>query len=170
MAGEMGTLHVIVRVLHVLAAALWIGSVFFAAWFVMPAAVEAGPAGGQVMAGLQKRGWTAVLPSIAGTTVLAGIWLYRPYMGGAGPAAQAFGYGGVLGIIALILGASVVGRSLNKAMALGAKAMSMADGPERGGLMKEAGALRQRALTFARVVSILTIVTAAIMTLAAHYL
>lgn len=166
----MGTFFVVVRILHVLAAAIWVGGVFFAAWFVMPAVIEAGPAGGQVMAGVQRRGWMAVLPSVAGITVLAGIWLYRPYMGGTGPAALAFGYGGALGLIALILGASVVGRSLNKAMALKTKAMSIAEGPDRGALMKEAGTLRHRALTFARIVSVLTIVTAFIMTLAAHYL
>jgi uncharacterized membrane protein len=166
----MGTLYIVVRILHVLAGALWVGGMFFAAWFVMPAIIEAGPAGGQVMMGVQRRGLTAVLPSIAGLTVLAGIWLYRPYMGGTGPAALAFGYGGAVGLLALILGASVVGRSLNKAMALGTKAMSMAEGPERGALMKEAGALRQRALTFARIVSILTIITALVMTIASHYL
>ena len=162
----MGWTFFAVRVLHVLGAAIWIGSAFFGAWFVMPAVRETGPDGGKVMAAIQKRGWVAFVPSIAGLTVLSGLWLYRPYMGDSGHAAALYGYGGVTGIIAMILAGSVVGRSIRKAGDVAAKAASMPEGPDRAALIGTAAQLRQRALTFARIVSVLIIIVAAIMTMA----
>jgi hypothetical protein len=89
-------------------------------------------------------------------------------MGDSGHAAALFGYGGVIGIIALVIGAAVVSRNLSKATGLMAKSAAMPEGPARAEAVRIASQLRARALTFARIISLLLILTAAMMTMA-HY-
>lgn len=146
------------RVVHVLGACIWLGAAFFIAWFLMPAMRDAGPDGGKVMAAVQKRGWVVLMPVIATITVLTGFWLYRPYMGAEGNAAKYLGLGGVIGVIALVIGGGVVGRSMSKAEKLSANPATMA----------EAGALRAKAMTWVRIMSVLVIVTAILMTIAMY--
>jgi uncharacterized membrane protein len=154
----MSSFDLTIRVVHVLGACIWLGAAFFIAWFLMPAMREAGPDGGKVMAAVQKRGWVVLMPVIATITVLTGFWLYRPYMGAEGNAAKYLGFGGVLGVIALVIGGGVVGRSMSKADKLSANPATMA----------QAGALRARAMTWVRIMSVLVIVTAILMTIAMY--
>lgn len=154
----MSSFDLTIRVVHVLGACIWLGAAFFIGWFLMPAMREAGPDGGKVMAAVQKRGWVVLMPVIATTTVLTGFWLYRPYMGAEGNAAKYLGLGGVIGVIALIIGGGVVGRSMSKAEKLAANPATMA----------EAGALRAKAMTWVRIMSVLVIVTAILMTIAMY--
>ena len=154
----MSSFDLTIRVVHVLGACIWLGAAFFIAWFLMPAMRDAGPDGGKVMAAVQKRGWVAIMPTIATITVLTGFWLYRPYMGAEGNAAKYLGLGGVIGVIALIIGGGVVGRSMSKAEKLSANPATMA----------EAGALRARAMTWVRIMSVLVIVSAILMTIAMY--
>lgn len=39
----MSTFDVIVRIVHVVCAAVWLGAAIFVGWFLMPAVIEAGP-------------------------------------------------------------------------------------------------------------------------------
>jgi uncharacterized membrane protein len=110
------------------------------------------------MAAVQKRGWVVLMPVIATITVLTGFWLYRPYMGAEGNAAKYLGLGGVIGVIALVIGGGVVGRTMSKAEKLSANPATMA----------EAGALRAKAMTWVRIMSVLVIVTAILMTIAMY--
>ena len=164
----MSTFDLTIRVLHVLGACVWLGAAFFAAWFLMPAMRDIGPDAGKVMVAVQKRGWTIVLPVIATTTVLSGFWLYRPYMGAEGNASMYLGYGGVVGVIALILGAGVVSPSLAKATRLSAEIATMADPAAKAKAVMTANQLRARAMTFARGVSLLVILAAILMTIAMY--
>jgi uncharacterized membrane protein len=164
----MTTFDLIIRVVHVISASIWIGAAFFAGWFLMPAIRDTGPDGGKVMMAVQKRGWVAAVPIIATLTVLTGFWLYRPYMGAEGNAAMILGYGGVVALIAYICGAGVVSPSMAKANKLAAQAAAMPDGPQKATVWIQVGGLRQRALTFARIVSLLVILSAALMTIAAY--
>ncbi len=154
----MSSFDLTIRVVHVLGACIWLGAAFFIAWFLMPAMRDAGPDGGKVMAAVQKRGWVVLMPVIATTTVLTGFWLYRPYMGAEGNAAKYLGLGGVIGVIALIIGGGVVSRTVSKAEKLSANPATMA----------EAGALRARAMTWVRIMSVLVIVSAILMTIAMY--
>ncbi len=164
----MSTFDLIVRVVHVVSASIWIGAAFFAGWFLMPAIRDTGPDGGKVMMAVQKRGWVAAVPIIATLTVLTGFWLYRPYMGAEGNAAKILGFGGVVALVAYVCGAGVVSPSMAKANKLAPQAAAMPDGPARTAAMAQIAALRQRALTFARIVSILVILSATLMTIAAY--
>jgi uncharacterized membrane protein len=154
----MSSFDLTIRVVHVLGACIWLGAAFFIAWFLMPAMRDAGPDGGKVMAAEQKRGWVVLMPVIATMTVLTGFWLYRPYMGAEGNAAKYLGLGGVIGVIALIIGGGVVSRTVSKAEKLSANPATMS----------EAGALRARAMTWVRIMSVLVIVSAILMTIAMY--
>jgi uncharacterized membrane protein len=164
----MSSIDLTIRVIHVLGACIWLGAAFFAAWFLLPAMREVGPDAGKVMAAVQKRGWLVVLPIIATTTVLTGFWLYRPYMGAEGNAAKYLGYGGVIGVLALILGAGVVSRLMNGAVKLSAEATAMTDATKRAAAMSKANEMRAKALTWARIVSLLVILAAVLMSMAMY--
>ena len=164
----MTTFDLTIRVIHVLGACVWLGAAVFSAWFLMPAMREVGPDANKLMVAVQKRGWVIVLPVIATTTVLSGFYLYRPYMGAEGNASMYLGYGGIVGVIALAIGAGVVSPSLKKAMTLSIEAASMADAGARSAAMAKSGALRQRAMTFGRILSVLVILAAILMTIAMY--
>src|ERR671914_24618 len=80
--GPVDPLVIVLRFIHVVAGALWVGMVVFTTFFVMPAVQEAGPEGGKVMAGLQRRGIMTLMPILAIGTLISGIWLYIRAMAG----------------------------------------------------------------------------------------
>jgi len=168
-------LYLFIRVLHVVLAAIWFGSVVFLVFFLVPTTQQVGPAGGQVMSALTRRGFDKFMASVAGTTVLSGLWLYWRFTGGLDPvvmgshAGIAFGVGGVSGIGALIVGGSIVGRGSQKMLELGGRLPSTPDGPERASLLREIEDVRQRTGAGARVVLGLAGLALVLMTLA-HYI
>lgn len=68
-------LYVSVRALHVLLATFWAGAILFIMIFLDPATREAGPAGGQVMGILQRRGWVTAALVVGLITLLTGFYL-----------------------------------------------------------------------------------------------
>jgi uncharacterized membrane protein len=116
---------VILRFLHVVAAAYWVGAGVLMAFFVEPAATQAGPAGGQFMLRLGQ-GKFGVSMAIAGiTTIVAGFLLYGR-----------FGYslnsitgavllaGGLVGLFALVFGGAATGPLTAKLGRLGREIQS----------------------------------------------
>jgi len=81
--------------------------------------------------------------------------------------AKVFGAGGVLGIIALIIGGSVVGRSAKKAAELSTKIAAMPE-KQRGPAIAEVQALRKKMVTFGNVVIVLLAITITLMAIG-HY-
>ena len=168
-------LFLAIRVLHVLLAGVWLGAVFFTTVFLSPAIFQTGPAGGQVMSAIVRRGMQPFLASIGGITVLTGIYLFWRFTGGFDPvvsssrAGMAFSIGALAGVIALILGGSVVGRSARKADAVGARLASTPDGPERAALMSEMKTLQARIQSFSQIVLVLRLIAMASMALG-HYI
>ena len=148
-AGTM--LFLSMRVLHVLLAAIWLGATFFVSFLLMPAVNTTGAAGGQVMISLNKR-IVPLFASLAGLTVLTGIYLYWRFTGGfdaaisRSNAGMAFGIGGVAGLLAAILGGSVVGRSSKKVVELMQQAATLPDGRDvvvrLGGSHEDSGGVR----------------------------
>jgi uncharacterized membrane protein len=78
-------LYLTVRVVHVLLAALWLGSVGLMVLFVMPANKEAGPAAAPLMGAIVRRGLNGFTGALGGITVLTGIYLYWRFTGGFSP-------------------------------------------------------------------------------------
>jgi uncharacterized membrane protein len=167
-------IFLIVRMTHVLLAALWLGAVGFMVFFVMPAMKATGPAAGPLMSAIARRGLNGFMGALGGITVLTGIYLYWRFTGGFDPAlsathgAMVFGTGGVAGLLSVILGGAVVGRNMAKMGALGGQAMALPEGPERAALMEQSTAARDRGIAGARIVLVLQTIALACMAIG-HY-
>jgi hypothetical protein len=167
-------LFLTIRVLHILLAATWFGAAIAMIFFVVPAIKEAKGAGGAVMAGVQRRKYPAIMQSIAGLTVLTGFYLYYRFTGGFDPTlsgsmgGRVFGTGGLAGTLALIIGASLVGRTMGKIGDTMAKAATMPDGPEKAALVASVGPLQARAEMFGKLVIVLMVIAIVAMSIG-HY-
>ena len=139
------SLFLTIRVLHILLAATWFGAAVAMMFFVIPAIKDAKAAGGAVMAAVQRRKYPVIMQAIAGLTVLTGFYLYYRFTQGfdkelsASMGGRVFGTGGIAGILALVIGASLVGRTMGKIGNTMAKVATMADGPEKAALMASVG-------------------------------
>jgi len=160
----MTSFFISIRALHVLLGAVWLGVLILISLFLMPAVQEAGPGGGAVMMALVRRRLDAFIASVAGLTVLSGIWLYWRYSNGFDPAIagtmrmRIVGLGGVLGLLAAIIGGSVVARGMRRAIAL-----------MKEGRTDEAARLRRRAASAGHLVMVLVVLAILCMTIGAHY-
>jgi uncharacterized membrane protein len=100
----------VLRLVHILGGILWVGSGMYSYFFLIPAISQAGPAGGQVMANLQKRRLFTVLPIVAVLTILSGIRLMMIVSGGSmsayvgTTAGRTYAISGVFAIASFIVG------------------------------------------------------------------
>lgn len=167
-------LFLTVRALHVLLAALWLGAGMFFTLYLGPAVADAGPAGGQVMGALGRRGFLTYMAVVPGTTVLTGLYLYWRFTGGFDTAVMgthagiAFGVGGLFGLVGLVIGGSVIGRCSRALLDLGAK-MPTLPPAERGAAAQEMARLSARVDGGGKVVAALTTIAIALMALG-HYI
>ena len=163
------------RVAHVLFAALWLGSAAFITWFLIPAIQQAGAGAAPMMGALERRKLNPFMGSVGGLTVLTGIALYWRLTGHFDPAlsatrtAMVFGSGGVLGLIALIIGGAVVGRNAKKMAVLGDSLAAMPDGPARAAALAAMMAAGRRVATFGRLVVFLLMIALGLMAIG-HYI
>ena len=115
---------------HVLAGVLWASGAFFFGFFVLPAAVEAGPAGGAVIGGLMKRKFPIWMTGLATLAVFSGLRLWvMAFMSKGGVAWLQRPEGIVLTLAGLgALHAYVVGLAVQRptAMKLGALGAQLA--------------------------------------------
>jgi hypothetical protein len=143
-------LFLVLRATHVLFAAVWIGSTAYMLLMLAPVVEEAGPAGGQMMMRLDRRGLHKYMAAVSMTTIASGVYLLWRFTGGFDPSVAAthagivFGVGGASGLLAGIIGATVVGPSGSKVVAIMTEAVTVPDGPVKGALMHRATSLRQR--------------------------
>jgi hypothetical protein len=162
-------MYLLIRAAHVLFGALWVGIAVFAALFLTPLTSDLGPDAGKVAASLRRRGFLAFMPIIAIGTILSGIALYWRFTNGFSPegsrthAGMAYGTGGLLGVIAFLIGALVVSRSMIKATAFAGQAAGATDAAERARLLAQAGALRKRADAAGRLIAVLLVITILLM-------
>ena len=105
----------ILRLIHILAGAFWVGALFTNFLFIQPAVAGAGPsAGGFAYQLLHRRRFSMALLGAGGLTVVAGILLLVLTSNGLDPAALfatsrlGFTVGGVLAILAYGLGSLYV--------------------------------------------------------------
>jgi putative copper export protein len=169
----MNTIFLSARVLHIVCAALWFGAIVFVSMFLMPVLQQSGPEAGKIMVGMERRGLVIFMSSIAGITILSGFYLYWHLTGGfehsmmGTPEVRVFGTGGILGLTAFIIGASVVGQSAKKVTALGAKMAGMAE-KDRAAAATEMQRLRQKMVTYGHLVMALMAITIVLMSIG-HY-
>ena len=171
----MNTTYLLIRVLHVLCGALWVGAALFSSLFLTPAAQDLGPDGAKVMLALRKRGLIAYFPIIATITLLSGVWLYWRFTAGFSPevsrshAGMAFGLGAVCGLAGFIVGGPILSVSLVKAMKLSTEAAGLPDGRDKADRLSRAAALRRRAALAGQIVSVLLVAATMLMALARYF-
>jgi uncharacterized membrane protein len=157
----MDSTLIIVRLLHVISGVFWAGTMMFVAFFLFPSIRDAGPEGGKVVAQLTRRRFTEIVPVIALTSILSGLWLYwrasmgfgQPYMSSL--AGMTYGTGGTAAILSLIIGMSIVRPSMKRAAEL-----ASAGSPDES-RMAQIQKLRKRAGTGGQVVAVLLLVAVA---------
>ena len=118
---------ILLRLVHVLIGAIWVGSVVFASVFLVPTVRALGPGGGPVMQQIGQKRKYPIFALVAGIlTVLSGIGLYWRASSGftnrewlASGTGMTFGIGAVLAILSLLLGAAVIAPTAKRAAALG---------------------------------------------------
>src|SRR5687767_13848661 len=140
---------VVARLIHILGGIIWVGAMVFVAAFLTPAIQETGPDGGKVMAAIGRRRFMVVMPVLAIATILSGIYLYWRVSAGfemgymkSGPG-HAYAIGGLLAILAFVVGITVTRPAMMKSMAL-VQSASSASEAERPSIMAQAAALRNR--------------------------
>jgi hypothetical protein len=167
-------LVIVLRFVHVVFGAIWVGMVVFATFFMMPAVQEAGPDGAKVMAAVQRRGLMTVMPLLALGALISGIWLYvragagMPAEFGRSPVGMMYGLGGLAGILAWVLGVAVLRPSMMKAMALGQSLGPSTSAEERQRVMGEAQRLRLRAAAASRATAYLLLFAVTAMAVARY--
>lgn len=170
----MDPLVIVLRFVHVVFGAIWVGMVVFATFFMMPAVQEVGPDGGKVMAAIQRRGLMTVMPLLALGALISGVWLYIRAAAGMhaefarSPVGMAFGLGGLAAIVAWLLGVAVLRPSMMKAMALGQSLGASAGAEERQRVMGEAQRFRARAASAGRATAYLLLFSVTAMAVARY--
>jgi hypothetical protein len=164
-----------VRVLHVVLAGAWLGAAMVLTLFLIPTFQELGLAGAPLLATIVRRGVVKYMASVGGLTIVTGVYLFWRFTAGFDPAisasrgGMAFSTGALLGLIALILGGSMVGGSAKKLVALGDKVARLPEGAERAALLNTMNGLRAKMSTFGRIVVVLLLIAMAAMALG-HYI
>lgn len=171
--GRPLVLTLVLRFAHVFFGALWVGMMAFQVFFLMPALAEAGPDAGKVMGAMMKRRVPVIMPIIALITIVSGMWLFMRMSGGnmsalmATPMGQAFGWGGVVALIAFLIGIVVMRPAMMRSMKL-MEAIATAPQAERAAMQAEAQSLRARGAVLGKVVAWMLLFTLAAMAVARY--
>ena len=161
----MQALIVVLRLLHIVAGAVWVGAVVFTAFFLMPTIAAAGPGGGAVMRELGKRKIPQFMMSLMAITVLSGLGLMGVIASRSdgtwfsSPMGRVISLGAAVAIIASVYGAVVnrpVGMRMQK---LGAEIQ----GQPTPAQAAEMQALQSKLLKASQIVAVLLLLAVAAM-------
>lgn len=140
---------ILLRLVHVLAATVWLGSGVISTFYLVPVLSAAGPAGGAVMQGLRNRGLMTAVLIAAVLTLLTGARLYAKVSAGfsaayiASPMGRTLGVAGILATLAFAL-AMLVGRPAQARAGELAVGLRSATDAERPALEARIANLRRR--------------------------
>ena len=106
-------LPTVARVIHVIAAGIWMGGAFLMAFILGPSLRAAGPAAGPFMMTVIRRGGLSpFFMSVGGVTIVVGLYLYGEYGYGSAPFGDAVAslitVGALIALIAYIHGLFVM--------------------------------------------------------------
>lgn len=164
----------ILRFVHVVGGAFWIGSALFTTWFLMPALVGAGPTvAGPLFGQFAKRRLMTVMPAVAVLTMLSGLRLMMIVSDGfsgayfATTSGRAFAFSGLAAILAFGLGILV---SRPSAMRTGklAAALAVAADAQRATISRQLEDERRRGAIASNAAMILLLIGAGGMALARY--
>ena|ERR1051325_8749649 len=162
------------RLVHVLSAIFWAGTLLFTTFYLFPAAAKAGPAAGPVMGALRDRGFLLVVPVTAILTILSGatlLWIdagssWDAYM--QTPTGRVFSMSGGLAILAFLLGMVMARPAGEKLMRLVPEAHTISDGPARMAVQAQIQQLQRRIALVSLIVAIMVILAGAGMAIARY--
>jgi len=164
---------IVLRLVHIVGGIFWVGTVMYLTFFQMPSVAEAGPGGGAVMAGLQRRRLFTVLPVVALLTMLSGTRLLQ--VASAGFAAeyfesamgQALLVASITTVVAFLVGVSVSRPAMTRVAALTMQREAAA--PDRRlAIDVEVEGLRAKGRVANLTVTIILIVSASLMAVARY--
>jgi uncharacterized membrane protein len=165
---------ILLRIVHILSALFWVGTLLFTTFYLFPTLASVGPAADAVMAGLQKRGMLTALPASAVVAILSGATLLWATSGGsvgayaATPVGRTFSMAGGLAIIAFIIGVVIARPTGQQLIQASADLHAAPAGPGRTALEARVAALRKRLATTTVVVALLVVLAAAGMAVARY--
>jgi uncharacterized membrane protein len=163
----------ILRLVHIISGVFWVGSILFVTVLLMPSIRAAGPSGMAIMKELGRRRMPLIMMVSGILTVGAGIWLMLVLSGGAvgvwmrSSTGRAFGTGGGLAILALVLGMSINVPTTQRMSAIGA-AVAKRGGPPTADEASELQRLQSRLGIASVVVAVLLLLATAAMAVARY--
>jgi hypothetical protein len=166
---DVQVLTIVLRLIHIIGGVFWVGAVLVVAGFLYPASQS--PEGRGIMPLVMFRHKLGIWLGIAsGLTMLSGFVMYgRVAMSAPGWArsrpAMALGLGGVLAIVASVIGGAVVSRAIERLGALGAQ---MQAGGNAAEIAPEMSRLQRRVTTGTRIVAGLLVIVVATMAIARY--
>jgi hypothetical protein len=152
-------LMILLRFSHVFFGAIWVGMMAFQVFFLGPALADVGPDAGKVMQAMLRRKVPMIIPLFALIALISGFWLLaRLSGGGAGlmktPMGMAFALGGVVALLAFLIGIFVMRPMMMKSMQPGDAA--------------EIQRLRTRATAIGKLVTVMLLFTLGAMAVARY--
>ncbi|MFI5307692.1 MAG: hypothetical protein ACHQ53_10090 [Polyangiales bacterium] len=159
-----------VVLIHVALGVFWAGGTLTAGFFLVPSVLEAGPAGGAVMAGIVKRKFPAVMIAAGTVVVLTGLRLFMVRWTSAfitSTEGIVLSLGGLVAIGALFIGVFVQ-RPVTMRLGMLAAQVAASGGPPSPEQARELEALRTRLGKVARVTAWHAV--AAVVLMASHRL
>jgi uncharacterized membrane protein len=170
----MSVVLIILRLIHILAGVYWAGTMFFFVTFLEPSLRSMGPDGGKVMIRFFERGYLKLIPIVAILTILSGLWLLwrqsagfdAVYMGST--LGMAFSTGGLLAIVAFIIGIAVTRPAAARIWELSGQVPQATSEEVRNSLMAEIGKNRARTVISARIIVVLLFMAVALMAIARY--
>ncbi len=157
----------ILRLLHIVLGACWVGAVVAFALFVEPAIRAAGAAGSAVMMQIVARKFSQAMAATAGLTVLTGFLLFWHDARTGGPSwpstpvGMGFSVGGVAALSAMLVGLFMMRPTIEK---IGKLMTAAAGGPPSA----EVIALMAKAHKGGRIVAALLLIAVAAMSVARY--
>lgn len=170
----MNAVTIVMRLIHIVLGALWVGGVGLLVMFIMPAVARTGPVGGQFMQHMVRNTKVTVyLPILGMFNVLSGlvlIWRDSSASGGTfmkTASGMTYSVGALAAIIALIFGSVMSGRSAAqlKAMMAAAETSGGLSAAEQG---QRIAMLQGRMRLGARVAFALLLITVVCMAVARY--
>ena len=162
------------RLIHILGAIFWVGSLMFTSFFLVPVIRSSPAVAGQVMAGLQKRRLFIVLPVVALLTIASGLRLLSIVSAGfsgsyfSTPTGRTFATSAVAATIAFVLSLLISRPGFVRIGRLGASLAAAPDDGSRQRIESEMQRLTRRVAISNAFVVVLLLLAAAGMAVARY--
>lgn len=164
----------VLRFVHVVASAVWVGTAIFFAVVLAPALGGLGPAAGPTVGALRARGLFTFLPTAAVLSIVSGVRLM--WIGSSGfsaayfetAAGSAYGGAGALAILAFVLGLLFSRPNGARQGTLAAELAQVTDDATRQAVQAELAVVRRRGTWISAVLTAMLVVSAGGMAVARY--